>query len=445
MKVTRMAVLTIMVVLCVLSWFNLLTTVFQSQREYRQYIAAAETCAQRKLYELSVDSYKKAAAMKKSQGLYENLIAVSEAYYAESDTHKTYDLLAGVYNEATLAYPKEALFWEGYVKLYLNKGEMNRAASVLKRARSNKVSSEYLNQQWEEIWYAVKLGFQHFDGMSLDCSQDTHVVRNDDRWGTVNSKGEDKLGVIYYSVSPVGSEGCVLCEGEDKEYYLFNANGKMIGRFFSDIEESMGCAEGLIPVRLKGRSDWCYLNSQGEEQFGGFLKAGMFQSGMAAAQLQSGDWCLIGKDGQRQSNGTWEEVRLRENGAYLNGGRVMLKTNGIWGMYDSKGNELGHLAAEDVDIFHGEYVAFKRGGKWGYANMNGEVVLEPSFTMARSFANGVGAVSDGRRWGFVNSEGKLVLDYKYANAGFFNAGGCCPVQSEEDGTWRLLKWEVDHS
>ena len=229
MKVTRMAVLTIMVVLCVLSWFNLLTTVFQSQREYRQYIAAAETCAQRKLYELSVDSYKKAAAMKKSQGLYENLIAVSEAYYAER--------------------------------------EMNRAASVLKRARSNKVSSEYLNQQWEEIWYAVKLGFQHFDGMSLDCSQDTHVVRNDDRWGTVNSKGEDKLGVIYYSVSPVGSEGCVLCEGEDKEYYLFNANGKMIGRFFSEIEESMGYAEGLIPVRLKGRSDWCYLNSQGEEQF----------------------------------------------------------------------------------------------------------------------------------------------------------------------------------
>lgn len=444
MKSTRLLVVVLLMGMCVASWVHLLAGIAATSGSVNSFTEQAEEYRSRKLYELSMESYRKAIEVQESKYLYEELLAAADDYYAESHTSIVRNIVINAYADATAAYPKEASFWERYAQIYIDAESKSSAVRVLQNARNNHVSSEVLTDQWNKIYYAVQTRFEHYESLLTDGNHG-FIAENDGLWGSLAADGSRKIETIYSVVSPVGENGEVLCVDEKGENYLFDGNGKMIGRFFADIEECRAYGNGLIPVKISGRRDWCYLNELGEEQFGGFLHAGMFQGGHAAVQLGSGDWCLIGTDGQQDSNSTWQEVCLNNSGAYLIDGRVLLKVDGVWGVYDAKGNEQGDLNADDIDMSWGEYIAFKRGKQWGFADKKGNVVIEPSFDAARSFSGGIGAVCKDGLWGFVNEEGYLVLPYQFADVSYFNASGYCPVSlAEDEGQWRLAKWSVNH-
>lgn len=443
MKSTRILVCVLLVVVCVASWGRLLTGILTTSDNVNQLIGQAEEYHEQKLYELSMECYYNAIAIQSKPSLYESLIAVAEEFYAEAHASTVRKILLQAYADATAAYPREASFWEGYAQIYIDADSKSSAVRVLQSARRNRVQSPVLSKQWAETYYAVQTRYERYDKLLPD-GHGGFLAANDGLWGTLAADGSRSADMQYAVVSPAGANGELLCTGESGENYLFDGNGIMTGRFIADVEESKAYGDGLIPVRLSGRSDWCYLNEKGEEQFGGFLQAGMFQSGRAAVQLDSGTWCLIGTDGERSSKGAWQEVRLSESGAYLVDGTVLLKTDGTWGIYDSRGNEQGHLNAEEVDACRGGYIAFQRGGRWGFADQKGNVVIEPGFDAAHSFSGGVGAVCNNGMWGFVDETGSLVLDYQFAGASCFNASGYCPVRMVEEEQWRLIKWSVSH-
>lgn len=444
MKSTRALVMIMLAGLCVLSWVHLVTGVAGNSSRIHELVGQAEAYRDRKLYELSAEQYREAIKIQESKQLYENLLAVSEEYYAEVHTSAVRSTVVSAYDEATSAYPKETAFWEGYAQLYMESNDKSGAVKVLQSARNNHVSSDGLNALWNEAYYAVQTRYERYENLLTD-GDSGFLAKSEGLWGALDQEGSQVLDIQYVFVGPAGENGERLCISDEGESFLFDKDGKMIGRFTADITDSRAYGSGLIPVKLSGREDWCYLNEYGEEQFGGFLQAGMFQSGKAAVQMDNGSWCLIGTDGQQSSKNTWQEVRLLESGAYLSDGRVLLKTNGVWGIYDSGGKEKGNLNAEDIDAYRGELIAFQKDGKWGFADDKGNIVISPSFDEARSFSGGVGAVRSGELWGFVSEDGNLALPCQFEDAAYFNDSGYCPVcPADETEQWQLISWQVNH-
>lgn len=442
MKSTRLLICVLLVVVCFASWGRLLAGIVTTAGNVNRLVQQAEEYRSRRLYELSMNCYLEATEIQNRKSLYEDMLTVAEEFYAETHTSTVRNTLVQAYTAATAAYPKEVSFWERYAQLYIDAGSRSSAVRVLQSARNNGASSTLLTNQWTEIYYAVQTRYERYESL-LNDGDSGFLATNNNLWGSLASDGSQKMDMLYTAVSPGGTDGETLCTGEDGENYLFDGNGTMIGRFTADIEEIRAYGDGLIPVKLVGRTDWCYLNELGEEQFGGFLQAGMFQGGRAAVQLDSGVWCLIGTDGQQSSNNTWQEVRLNERGAYLSDNRVLLKTDDTWGIYDSRGREQGHLTADDIDVCRDGYIAFQKSGRWGFADGKGNVVIEPEFDAARSFSGGVGAVCKDGAWGFVDEAGTLVLPYQFSDAAYFNSAGYCPVRfAEEEDYWRLITWSI---
>ena len=106
----------------------------------------------------------------------------------------------------------------------------------------------------------------------------------------------------------------------------------MVGRFMAEIEEGNGYGDGLFPVKLKGRSDWSYIDINGTEYLNGYQMAGMFQNGKAPVRTQNGEWIFVDQSGAQQGS-SYEEIQLSENGSWLVGGVFLAKENGVWNFY----------------------------------------------------------------------------------------------------------------
>ena len=83
------------------------------------------------------------------------------------------------------------------------------------------------------------------------------------------------------------------------------------------------------------------------------------------------------------------------------------------------------------------------GGGQMTVDEDGEELIAPAYDEARSFSGGVAAVCQNGLWGFIDEEGQLVVDFQFADAGYFDPEtGSCPVQLEENGSYRMIQWAV---
>ena len=119
-----------------------------------------------------------------------------------------------------------------------------------------------------------------------------------------------------HSLGPVGQDTAVLCSSYEGESYVFQlSKSLMVGRFMAQVEQANGYGQGLIPVQLKGRSDWCYIDLNGQKYLNGYQAAGMFQNGKAPVQ-KDGAWIFVDQTGAQQGD-SYEEIQLTENGSWL--------------------------------------------------------------------------------------------------------------------------------
>lgn len=443
MKSTRLMVIVMLVALCAMSWMLFFRSATSETAALNETVQNARDNRDKKLYQLAVDAYNSAIGMEASEELYDELLDTCEAYYSDSHTNSVKKVLVSAFEAATKAYPKRADYWERYAQVYLENGDYAKAGTVLQKAMDSKASSEKLSAQWNQAYYAVKVNYRSFSYLSAIASDGLYIAVDDQAYGFIDTAAADVLSFAYRYIGPFGEDNLALAVNTDGEAALLDEDGVMYARFQASVVQAGGYGEGLIPVQLDGRNDWCYLDKTGKEVFGGYQAAGMFQDGVAAVQTAEGQWYLIDTEGKQSGDGTWEEILLSENGGYIHDGRCMMKSGGKWYLCQKDGEAVKDFSCDDMDIRVDGLIAFCLNGKWGYVSRAGKVIIEPVYDNAKSFSCGVGAVCKDGRWGFINEDGTLVVEYSFAEAEYFNEDGTCVVKMPDSGEYCLIQWYVE--
>lgn len=445
MKKTRLVALLALVAVCIAGWVVLGLNTMSDVKTQQNTVEAAQYYRGKKLFQLSLQNYQSAIAAKPTEALYEEYLAACAEYYEDKPTANVRSVEESAYAAATAAYPKRADYWEAYAAIYYEDGDYDKLVDVLKSADAAKISfNDTMMQYWNEAYYACNVSNTSYltvvpagmDGVYLGWNGEENVL--------FSSVDGDLLDQSYTFVGPVGQDTAVLCSNDEGESYVFQlSKNLMVGRFMAQIEQANGYGQGLIPVQLKGRSDWCYIDINGQEYLNGYQAAGMFQNGKAPVQ-KDGVWLFVNQSGAQQGD-SYEEIQLSENGSWLVNGVYLAKKNGKWNLYSEAGEQQGALDADEVNLNRGNGLAFAKNGKWGFAANDGTAVIAPEYDAAKSFSGGVAAVCKDGKWGFINGSGTQVIDYLLDEAGYFDANGSCPARLDGSEIVQMLKWRVEHN
>lgn len=446
MKKTRLVALVALVVVCIAGWAILGLNTMNDVKTQQNTVEAAQYYRGKKLFQLSLQNYQSAIAAKPTQALYDEYLAACAEYYEDCPTRSVRNTEESAYAAAVAAYPERADYWEKYAAIYYEDGDYDTVVDVLKSADAAKVSfNDTMMQYWNEAYYACNVSNSSYlsvqpagmDGVYLGWDGEKNVL--------FSSGNGELLDRDYVFVGPVGQSTVVLCSDEKGESFAFQlSQNLMVGRFMAEIEEGNGYGDGLFPVKLKGRSDWSYIDINGTEYLNGYQMAGMFQNGKAPVQTQNGEWIFVDQSGAQQGS-SYEEIQLSENGSWLVGGVYLAKENGVWNLYSESGEKQGALDADAIDLNRGSGLAFCKNGKWGFAANDGTAVIAPEYDAAKSFSGGVAAVCKDGKWGFINGRGTQVIDYLLVEAGYFDANGKCPAKMDGNDTQVMLSWRVKRS
>lgn len=442
MNQTRLSIGILLIVLMAAGWITVLGGQAGSSAALNEAVEKARSYRERELYAMSVQMYEEALAQDASKDLYGEYLETYGLYYVQAPTSAVRRSLAAAFDAACGDYPKEAAFWEDYVQLYLDREDYANAGKVLQKARTRGASSDTLDEQYDLAYYAFTEGYKDYIAILPGCWEGCYVVQETGGWGVATESGGTVLSAVYSNIGPIGLTGQVLAVDEAGDSWLIDDGGMLRARYADKIAEAGCWSEGLLPARLEGEDTWCYLSDDGQVTLSGYLSAGTFTDGLAAVETAEG-WRLIDEEGEAEED-LWEEVRLDANGSYLQNDRILAKNGGSWRLYSASGKEKEGFSWEDIDVYVDGPIAVCTGGKWGFVDEDGEEVIAPAYDKARSFSGGVAAVQIDGKWGFIDEEGTLVVDCQFADVGYFSPdSGSCPVQYEEGGPWRIIRWVVD--
>ena len=445
MKKTRLVALVALVAVCIAGWAILGLNAVNNAKTQQSTVEAAQYYRGKKLFQLSLQNYQSAIAAKPTETLYDEYLAACAEYYEDKPTANVRSTEESAYAAAVAEYPARADYWEKYAALYYEDGDYELVVKVLRAADAAGIAfDDAMTQYWNEAYYACEVSNTSYLTVTPAGMDGVYLGWNGERNVLFKVGSGELLDESYTFVGPVGQDTAVLCSNDEGESFVFQlSKSLMVGRFMAQIEQANGYGQGLIPVQLKGRSDWCYININGQEYLNGYQAAGMFQNGKAPVQ-KDGAWIFVDQSGAQQGD-SYEEIQLAENGSWLVNGVYLAKKNGKWNLYSEAGEQQGTLDADEVDLNRGTGLAFAKDGKWGFATNDGNAAIAPEYDTAKSFSGGVAAVCKDGKWGFINGSGTQVIDYLLDEATYFNGSGSCPVRLNGSEAVQMLTWRVERS
>ncbi len=442
MNQNQIGVAIFLVLLIAVGWFVVPGGEASRTSEQAELLESARQYRDKDLYEMSVQTYGQAMKEGASQELYEELLDVYSAYYAENPTSTVRNNYAAALSAACDAYPKQTAFWEKYASLYADREEYTQVWKIVQDAAKAGSSSQTLEEQGRQAYYAYSMAYQSYVQILPASWPGGYIVRDGELWGCVTAAGDTLLSAVYPVVGPLSEQGETAVTDENGDTWLLDDGGVPIARYPGTAEQ-IGChSEGLLPIRMQGEDTWGYYSDDGQQVLSGYLQAGSFQDGLAAVHMEDG-WRLVDEQGISDSEDVWEEIRLDAAGRYDQDGVILAKSNGSWRIYDDRWKAVEGFSCDDVDVHIDGAIAFCRDGLWGFVDEDGKEILSPSYEMARSFSGGVAAVCRDGLWGFIDESGQTVIEFQFTDAGYFSPSDLsCPVQLEEGGAYRLIRWEV---
>ena len=445
MKKTRLVALAALVAVCIAGWAILGLNAMNNAKAQQNTVEAAQYYRGKKLFQLSLQNYQSAIAAKPTEALYDEYLAACAEYYEDKPTANVRSTEESAYAAAVAEYPARADYWEKYAAIYEEDGDYDALIKVLRSADAAGIAfNDTMTQYWNEAYYACSISNTSYITVTPAGMAGAYLGWNGEETVLFDSSSGELLDQSYAFVGPVGQDTAVLCSNEEGESFVFQlSKSLMVGRFMAQVEQANGYGQGLIPVQLKGRSDWCYIDINGQEYLNGYQAAGMFQNGKAPVQ-KDGAWIFVDQSGAQQGD-SYEEIQLAENGSWLVNGVYLAKKNGKWNLYSEAGEQQGALDADEVDLNRGSGLAFAKNGKWGFATNDGNAAIAPEYDAAKSFSGGVAAVCKDGKWGFINGNGTQVINYLLDDAAYFDGNGFCPVKSNSSETVQMLHWRVERN
>lgn len=425
MKKNNILIAIVLVALCVIGWFALLTQKVSQGSAYNTYVKQADEWVERGLYQRAIANYNLALEEKNTEDVYEKIAKAYKARYEEAPK-ATIEDYTDFLEDAVVLYPANKILVDNLVELYKIESKHSDIYQCVSNAIDNGYDTEEIRVILREAKYAYELRRSEFSGLKQSLGQYYSAARNNG-WNVYSKDEGYLLETDYVYVGSCSEDGTVLVTGEDSR--IIDGNGVVLGIFEEKITDAGIMSEGLIAATT-GQT-YSYYNDLAEKQFGDYEEAGAFQNGKAAVK-KDGKWMLINDKGENESE-LYEEIVLDLYGRYIVNDRILIKTsNGKYQLCDEKLKKKATLDCTDIDVYtEDKLIAVCQDGKWGYMNDDGKIVIKPTYSDAKSFSNGLAAVCQNGKWGFIDAENNLVIDYQFTEVGYLNAQGICPVRTDD--------------
>ena len=407
-----------------------------SYLEYKNLLASAEDSLKDGLYEQAIERYQQSLSYSDDIKTYQKIKEIYDLYYAEEPTAYVRNCYIGDMSAATVAYPKQAEFWQAEIEVYMEGKNDSKAYAAAKKALNSGAKSEELTAVYQKLLYEVKLDYQLYTEFKT-CLNGYITVCDGDKWQVLDGKGE-KVSSQYQFIGLINDEGDGIYTN-DIDTRLLDKKEVTRARFEITVQDAGYYSEtsGYVPVKVDDK--WKYLNTDGKYLPGEYDQAGSFYNHKAAV-LQGEKWFLIDDTGKTVSD-NYEDMKLDLYGSYVQGGVILAKKDGAYHIYDLEENQIGDFSCDGMDIcIDGGLIAFKQGDKWGYVDVEGNIAVEPQYAGAKSFSDHLAAICDENGyWGFINSRYEQVIESDYLDAYYFNSDETCMV-SASDGTYQIMRF-----
>lgn len=423
MKKIRLVISIFLIAMVVTSWFSFVSSEMKSVSQRSKYEEEAALYMESGLYQKAIEAYENAQKEKYKTGTAEKLIeAMKSAYFDGTGKASAY---TSAYLELCCANPEKTEYWRDLFTFCIEQEDYATAFSVYTEMNKLKVKKSELYELTDKVVYYCSEKNKIYNILSGN-TVGYYSAFDGRKWRVVSSENDSLYEDNYSYIGGVSSNLDVILVGEN-DVRLKDKNDVVQAILTKHTENMRAYGNGMIPMQQEDEL-WNYYNTDAKDYtLTGYVDASTFQNGIAAVKDKNG-WQIINTDGTVHSDTVFTDVKLYDNGEFVNGGFFVAAVDGVYNLYNIDCVSVTSINAVDMDGYHGSYIAYcDSSNKWGYMDTKGNVVIEPMFTTAKSFSNGLAGVSDGENWAFVNQAGRIVSDYCYMFIGYNSADNYCPV------------------
>lgn len=429
MKKYRAVLPIALILLVVIACYKLVSDTGNVGREYENYLTAARKAADVGITKTMLENYRAALEIQGSADIY----AEVAEYYKTKGTAREYLNWCEEFFER---YPQEPQAYDCLLNAYRSDEDYKSCFDVLRTAEKRGVSSDYIRQTQEDLWYVFELEFNKYADVGI-YSNNYCAVSNKGLWGFVDRYGKQRVTCMYEEVGAYTQTNYVsVVDSEGNAYFIDKSGEKILAA--KDQYRRFGLLVNGIIAAQRTDGKYTYMNDSFDVLFGAYDYASTINGDIAA--VRTGDrWSLINAQGETAIEGSYRDVKLDEKQIAYRNDRLFVSVDpGKFIMIDGNGAQVGSLVFEDTRVFSGtEPAAVKIDGRWCFIDADGALISDRTYDDARSFANGLAAVCIDGLWGFVDLEENIVIEPQFFGAKDFNEKGSCFVKTGDD--WQLLK------
>ncbi|MCX7652590.1 MAG: WG repeat-containing protein [Bacteroidia bacterium] len=250
-----------------------------------------------------------------------------------------------------------------------------------------------------------------YDALEL-IGQNLAIARVKDKWTLIEVSGDKAKELFpprYSNIRGYISEDLIVVKENDRYGYI-NTKGEQI--IPCQYEDALPFSEGLAPVAIGKK--WGYIDKSGKEVIRPeYEKADMFVNGFARVQKDDNHyWGFINAKGELVVSPRYDEV-----GTFVNG-IAPVRTDKNWGCINEKGELFIPLSYQEIIRYPSvDVIAVKKDNKWGFLTFSGKELVSPRYDDFNGFGNnGLAAVKIGKKWGYADKEGNMVIPANYDKA-----------------------------
>lgn len=428
MKNYKVIIAIILVVLTVVSVYNLVSSAITEASKYNTALEKARYCSERELVD-AASYYDEALAINKTIDVYDEYFN----YYFKQDDFDGATMIA---KQMVDAFPNDSKGYYNMLAVYEKHQDFKEFFYTYNLAKKKNIISkeiENIYQKNEYQYFNVGHGYINVKNIMNDY----YAVQNEKGfWGYTDQKGSVVISCKYEYAGCFSSDMASVKDLNGKVYYI-NSDDKR--KFVFDSEEKFDYLGAVVNnIFVVGFGDkYSFYNTNMEKLFGEYEYAGTFNYGIAAVK-KSGKWCLIDEDGKVVSD-SYDRILMNSNDVACLNSRVIATKGSDHYILNEKGEVVKKTDYDDIAIASsGDLIAYKKNNKWGFCDLNGNVIIEPTYDNARSFSYNYAAVCKNGKWGYISTENKIVIDCKFDLALDFSETGCAYV-SENGGDLSMIK------
>ena len=430
-KIIGPVLLAAMILLCIISWKNILSMNSEEEAAYVSVIEQAEKYESKKIYIDAISSYQEALDMQPDNteiaykiadlynalGEYENYLnALRKAYEMDLSNMETGAILI----EAAIANEE---FDNAYADAQRALSQGSCTGKWKEKMEAYVVS---LRRVVDNVYYLQADEISDFAYPSADTISAS--VRVGDWYGVVDLDGQFILDAQYDSAGVLGSGYVPVTQDGEYFYVDTSAYRRKVPDF--SVKWLGSFAEGYAPFQhgdwnADGTSAECkglygYLDTDMNAYAVVYTEAGAFCNGYAPVK-KDGVWMLIDDSFEPAFGLTFDEILMDENGYATRYGVFWGKTEGKYYLYDLAGNQLSEGYTEVKPFASYEPCAVKTSnGKWGFLAMDGTIAKEGLYKEAESYSCGYAPIvldtesdEEFASWSLMDTDGNVVYEGEY--------------------------------